>query len=104
MGDLSHAIQTYVESNGYSVVREYVGHGIGRELHEEPSVPNFGKPSRGVMLEAGLVLAIEPMVNAGGYEVRLTENGWTVVTEDGELSSHYEETVVITPNGYEVLT
>jgi methionyl aminopeptidase len=104
LGDLSHAIQTYVESNGFSVVRDYVGHGIGRELHEEPAVPNYGKPKRGIVLEPGLVLAIEPMVNAGGPGVKLSDNAWTVVTEDGELSSHYEETVLITPNGYEVLT
>ena len=104
MGDLSHAIQSYVESNGFSVVRDYVGHGIGRELHEEPAVPNYGKPNRGITLEPGLVLAIEPMVNAGGPEVRVKEDAWTVVTEDGEISSHHEETVVITPNGYEILT
>jgi methionyl aminopeptidase len=104
IGDLSSAIQSYVESNGYSVVRDYVGHGIGRELHEEPAVPNYGKPGRGITLEPGLVIAIEPMVNAGGPEVRVKEDAWTVVTEDGELSSHHEETVVITPHGYEILT
>jgi len=104
MGDLSAAIQSYAESNGFSVVRDYVGHGIGRELHEEPAVPNYGRPNRGITLEPGLVLAIEPMINAGGPEVRVKEDAWTVVTEDGEISAHHEDTVVITPSGYEVLT
>ena len=104
LGDLSHAIQVYAESNGYSPVKDYVGHGIGRDLHEEPAVPNYGTPKRGVTLEPGLVIAIEPMFNAGGPEVRVLDNAWTVVTEDGELSSHYEETVAITEKGYEILT
>ena len=104
MGDLSHAIQSYAESNGYTIVRDYVGHGIGRELHEEPAVPNYGIPKRGLTLEPGLVLAIEPMLNAGGPEVRVKEDAWTVVTEDGELSSHHEDVVVITESGYEKLT
>jgi len=104
MGDLSHAIQSYAESNGYTIVRDYVGHGIGRELHEEPAVPNYGASKRGLTLEPGLVLAIEPMLNAGGPEVRVKEDAWTVVTEDGELSSHHEDVVVITENGYEKLT
>jgi len=104
LGDLSHAIQAYAESNGFSVVRDYVGHGIGKELHEEPSVPNYGAPHRGVVLEPGLVLAIEPMFNAGSYEVRVLGNAWTVVTDDGELSAHYEDTIAITEKGYEILT
>ena len=104
LGDLSNAIQAYAESNGYSVVKDYVGHGIGRELHEEPSVPNYGTPGRGVTLEQGLVIAIEPMFNVGGSGVRVLDNAWTVVTDDGELSAHHEETVAITGKGYEILT
>lgn len=102
--DISHAIQVYVESNGFSVVRDFYGHGIGRELHEEPSIPHFGKPNRGAKLRAGMVLAIEPMVNMGGYAVKTLEDGWTAVTVDGSLAAHYENTVVITPNGPEILT
>lgn len=104
LGDLSYTIQSYVEDNGYSVVRDLVGHGIGRNLHEDPSVPNFGKAGRGVTLAAGMTLAIEPMVNAGGYEVSVLDNDWTVVTDDGSLSAHYENTVLITKDGYEILT
>lgn len=104
LGDLSFAIQSFVEDNGYSVVRDLVGHGIGRALHEDPSVPNFGKAGRGVRLAAGMTLAIEPMVNEGGYEVSVLDDDWTVVTDDGSLSAHYENTVLITKDGYEILT
>lgn len=104
LGDVSFAIQSYVEDNGYSVVRDLVGHGIGRELHEDPSVPNFGKAGKGVKLAAGMTLAIEPMVNEGGYEVSVLEDDWTVVTDDGSLSAHYENTVLVTKDGYEILT
>ena len=104
LGDVSFAIQSFVEDNGYSVVRDLVGHGIGRELHEDPSVPNFGKAGKGVRLAAGMTLAIEPMVNEGGYEVSVLDDDWTVVTDDGSLSAHYENTVLITKDGYETLT
>jgi len=93
-----------VEENGYSVVREFVGHGIGRELHEEPQVPNFGPPGRGPVLKQGMVLAIEPMVNEGGPEVRVLDDNWTAVTEDGTLSAHFEHMVAVTRNGPDVLT
>ncbi|AFV02892.1 Methionine aminopeptidase [Dehalobacter sp. UNSWDHB] len=102
--DISYAIQTYVEENTMSVVRDYVGHGIGRKMHEEPQVPNFGKPGRGPRLEVGMVLAIEPMVNLGGYQVETLENQWTVVTKDRRASAHFEHTVAITENGPEILT
>ncbi|WP_368293809.1 type I methionyl aminopeptidase [Dehalobacter sp. TBBPA1] len=102
--DISCAIQTYVEENTMSVVRDYVGHGIGRKMHEEPQVPNFGKPGRGPRLEVGMVLAIEPMVNLGGYQVETLENQWTVVTKDRRASAHFEHTVAITENGPEILT
>lgn len=104
LGDIGHSIQKYVESNGYSVVRDYVGHGIGRKMHEDPPVPNYGRAGRGLKLQKGLVIAIEPMVNAGGYEVRQLKNGWTVVTKDGMPSAHYENTVAILDNGPELLT
>ncbi len=104
LGDVSYAIQSFVEENGYSVVRDLVGHGIGRELHEDPSVPNFGKAGKGVKLAAGMTLAIEPMVNAGGFEVSVLDDDWTVVTDDGSLSAHYENTVLVTKDGYEILT
>ena len=104
LGDVSSAIQTYVEEHGYSVVRDLVGHGIGQNLHEDPSVPNFGKAGRGVKLAAGMTLAIEPMVNAGKYNVAVLDDDWTVVTDDGSLSAHYENTVLITKDGYEILT
>lgn len=104
LGDVSAAIQEYVEKNGFSVVRDLVGHGIGKNLHEDPSVPNFGHKGRGVRLAAGMTLAIEPMVNAGGHEVLVLDDDWTVVTEDGSLSAHYENTVLITPNECEILT
>ncbi|MCH5209686.1 MAG: type I methionyl aminopeptidase [Oscillospiraceae bacterium] len=104
LGDVSSAIQTYVEEHGYSVVRDLVGHGIGQSLHEDPSVPNFGKAGRGVKLAAGMTLAIEPMVNEGKYNVAVLDDDWTVVTDDGSLSAHYENTVLITKDGYEILT
>lgn len=104
LGDVSHAIQCHVEKHGFSVVRDYVGHGIGREMHEEPQVPNYGRKGRGVRLMRGMCLAIEPMVNAGGYHVKTLPNGWTVVTKDGSLSAHYENTVAILENGPEILT
>lgn len=104
LGDISHAIQSYVERHGYNVVRDYVGHGIGREMHEDPQVPNFGRPGRGPRLEPGMTLAIEPMVNAGTHEVRTLEDRWTVVTRDGSLSAHFEHTVAITNGAAEILT
>ncbi len=104
LGDVSYAIQSYVEENGYSVVRDLVGHGIGQSLHEDPQVPNFGKAGRGVKLAAGMTLAIEPMVNEGKYDVCVLDDDWTVVTEDGSLSAHYENTILITKDGYEILT
>jgi len=102
--DISHAIQRHVESNGFSVVRTFVGHGIGRELHEEPQIPNFGMPGRGPRLKEGMTLAIEPMVNAGGYEVRVLEDGWTAITMDGKRSAHFEHTVLVTREGPRILT
>ncbi len=104
LGDVSYAIQSYVEDNGFSVVRDLVGHGIGQKLHEDPQVPNFGHKGRGVKLAAGMTLAIEPMVNAGDYDVCVLDDDWTVVTSDGSLSAHYENTVLITKDGYEILT
>lgn len=97
--DISHAVQRHVESAGYSVVTEFVGHGIGRHLHEEPQVPNYGKPGQGPRLQSGMVLAIEPMVNMGGRAVRVLEDRWTAVTEDGSLSAHFEHTIAIQPSG-----
>ncbi|WP_066640454.1 type I methionyl aminopeptidase [Desulfolucanica intricata] len=104
LSDISHAVQTYVESRGYSVVRDYVGHGIGSSMHEEPQVPNFGKPGRGPRLKAGMTLAIEPMVNLGTYEVRTLPDNWTVVTKDRKLSAHFEHTIAITDSEPEILT
>ena len=104
VSDISHAIQTYVESNGFSVVRTFVGHGVGAQLHEEPEVPNFGSPGRGPRLLPGMTLAVEPMVNAGVYDVRVLKDGWTTVTADGKLSAHYENTVLITDGEPEILT
>lgn len=104
LGDISHAIQSWVEAHGFSVVREYVGHGIGRSMHEPPPIPNYGEPGRGPRLKVGMVLAIEPMVNIGGYKVREERDGWTVVTVDGSLSAHFEHTVAITEEGPEILT
>ena len=102
--DISHAIQTYVESNGFSVVRSFVGHGVGRQLHEEPEVPNFGTSGRGPRLLPGMTIAVEPMVNVGTHEVRILKDGWTVLTADGKLSAHYENTVLITDGEPEILT
>ena len=96
LGDVGHAVEDFVISNGFSVVRDFVGHGIGRELHEEPEIPNFGRPGRGVRLYAGMTVAIEPMVNQGTHEVKVLNDGWTVTTVDGKLSAHYENTVAIT--------
>ena len=104
LGDISHAIQEYVENAGYSVVKEFVGHGIGAQLHEDPEVPNFGRAGRGARLYEGMTLAIEPMVNAGCADVSVLDNDWTVVTDDGALSAHYENTVLITEHGVEILT
>lgn len=104
LGDLGHAIQSHVEALGFSVVRDFVGHGIGRSLHEPPHVPNFGKPGKGLKLAAGMVLAIEPMVNQGSADVRILADDWTAVTEDGQLSAHFEHTVLVTEAGPEVLT
>lgn len=102
--DISHAIQSYVEARGFSVVRDFVGHGIGKNLHEDPQVPNFGSPGKGVRLKPGMVLAIEPMINQKGHEVRVLGDGWTVVTCDGGLSAHFEHTVAITDKGPVILT
>lgn len=104
LSDISHAIQEYAESQGLSVVRDYVGHGIGKKMHESPQVPNFGKPGKGPRLQEGMVLAIEPMINAGTYNVRVLEDGWTVVTLDGKPSAHYEHTVAITDGEPDLLT
>lgn len=104
VSDISAAIQKHVESNGFSVVRAFVGHGIGRSLHEEPQVPNFGRPGQGPRLKEGMTIAIEPMVNAGGSDVKILDDGWTAVTADGSLSAHYEHTVLITKTGAEILT
>jgi len=102
--DISHAVQGHVETNGFSVVRDYVGHGIGRAMHEDPQIPNFGKPGRGPRLEIGMALAIEPMVNMGTYEVQTLKDHWTVVTKDCRPSAHFEHTIAITENGPEILT
>lgn len=102
--DISYAVQQHIETNKFSVVRDYVGHGIGRDLHEDPQVPNYGKPGKGPKLVSGMVLAIEPMVNIGGFKVITKPNGWTVVTVDGSLSAHYENTVAILNEGPEILT
>ena len=104
LGDICSTVQRYVERNGYSVVREFVGHGIGRQLHEEPQVPNYGEPGHGPVLKPGMVLAIEPMVNAGGAAVRVLADNWTAVTADGALSAHFEHMVAITRNGPDILT
>src|SRR5690606_12141726 len=104
LSDISHAIQTYVEANGFAVVRDYVGHGIGRQMHEAPPVPNFGLPDRGPRLKEGMTLAIEPMVNVSTWEVEVLADGWTVVTKDRSLSAHFEHTVAILDGGPELLT
>ncbi|MCX7816598.1 MAG: type I methionyl aminopeptidase [Syntrophales bacterium] len=104
LGDISAAIQEHVESAGFSVVREFVGHGIGRSMHEDPQIPNHGTRGRGILLKAGMVFAIEPMVNAGTYHVKVLPDGWTVVTADGKLSAHFEHTIAITENGPVILS
>lgn len=104
LGDVSAAIQSYAEARGFSVVREYVGHGIGRELHEDPQVPNFGVTGEGPVLQKGMTMALEPMLNAGGWRTRVAEDKWTVVTADGRLSAHFEHTIVIDENGPGILT
>ncbi len=104
IGDISNAVQTYVEANGFDVVREYIGHGVGRNLHEEPEVPNFGRQGHGPRLLPGMTIAVEPMVNAKGWEVRRMPDGWTVLTKSGSLSAHFEHTIAITSNGPVILT
>jgi methionyl aminopeptidase len=104
LSDVSHAVQRHVETHGFAVVRAFVGHGIGRALHEDPQVPNFGEPGRGPQLKPGMVLAIEPMVTMGTWEVRILDDGWTAVTCDGSLSAHFEHTIAVTENGPDVLT
>jgi methionyl aminopeptidase len=104
LGDVSHAVQRHCESHGFGVVRAFVGHGIGRQLHEDPQIPNVGEPGRGPVLKAGMVLAIEPMVTMGSYEVRILEDQWTAVTADGSWAAHFEDTIAITEDGPEILT
>ncbi|MDA2935658.1 type I methionyl aminopeptidase [Patescibacteria group bacterium AH-259-L05] len=104
LGDVSYAVQSYVEKNRFSVVRQLSGHGIGKNLHEEPTILNYGKPGTGIILKSGMAVAIEPMVNIGHWKVKTLEDGWTIVTEDGSLSAHFEHTIVITKSGCEVLT
>lgn len=104
ISDISHAVQSYVESNGFSVVREYVGHGIGSHMHEPPEVPNFGSPGHGIRIVRGMTLAVEPMVNQGGAAIKVLKDKWTVVTMDGKLSAHYENTILVTDGAPEILT
>jgi methionyl aminopeptidase len=104
LSDISNAVQTYVEKNRFSVVREYVGHGIGRDMHEPPQIPNFGSPGHGPILKEGMTLAIEPMVNVGDFKVETIDDNWTVITKDGSLSAHFENTIAITKNGPEILS
>lgn len=104
IGDIGHAVQSYAEARSYSVVRDFVGHGVGAKLHEEPSVPNYGTASRGVRLIPGMTIAIEPMINVGGYKVKVLDDDWTTVTCDGSLSAHFEHTVAITPEGPRIMT
>ena len=104
LSNISHAVQTYVEANGFSIVREYVGHGIGQGLHEDPQIPNYGHPNKGPRLRPGMVLAIEPMVNAGSRYVKTLADNWTVVTVDGKMCAHFEHTIAITDTGFEILT
>jgi methionyl aminopeptidase len=104
VSDIGNAVQSYVERNGYSVVRALVGHGVGTQLHEDPPVPNFGRKGMGAILKPGMVMAIEPMVNQGAFDVRTLSDNWTVVTKDGKLSAHFEHTVAVQPNGFEILT
>ncbi|PLR77864.1 type I methionyl aminopeptidase [Bacillus sp. V3-13] len=104
LSNISHAIQTHVETNGFSIVREYVGHGIGQDLHEDPQIPHYGPPNKGPRLRPGMVLAVEPMVNAGSRYVKTLADDWTVVTVDGKMCAHFEHTIAITETGYEILT
>ncbi|MCS7149883.1 MAG: type I methionyl aminopeptidase [Caldimicrobium sp.] len=104
IGDVSHAVQKRVEKEGFNVIRDFVGHGIGKALHEPPEIPNYGKPGRGPKIEAGMVLAIEPMVSAGSHEVKILEDGWTAVTKDGSLAAHFEHSVAVTPTGPIILS
>ncbi|OKL35904.1 type I methionyl aminopeptidase [Domibacillus mangrovi] len=104
LSNISHAIQTYVESNGFSIVREYVGHGVGQNLHEAPQIPHYGPPGKGPVLKPGMVLAIEPMVNAGRRYVKTLEDNWTVITQDGKMCAHFEHTIAITETGFDILT
>jgi len=104
LSNISHAIQTYVEANGFSIVREYVGHGVGQDLHEDPQIPHYGPPNKGPRLKPGMVLAVEPMVNAGTRYVKTLSDNWTVVTVDGKRCAHFEHTIAITDEGYEILT
>ncbi len=104
LGDISHSIQAYAEEHGYGVVRDFVGHGIGRNMHEDPQIPNYGLPGRGPRLKSGMTLAIEPMINAGTHEVKTLSDNWTVVTADGKRSAHFEHTIAITADGPEILT
>ncbi|MGN1385354.1 MAG: type I methionyl aminopeptidase [Bacillus sp. (in: firmicutes)] len=104
LSNISHAIQTYVEANKFSIVREYVGHGVGQDLHEDPQIPHYGPPNKGPRLKTGMVLAVEPMVNAGSRYVKTLEDNWTVVTQDGKMCAHFEHTVAITESGFEILT
>lgn len=104
VGDIGNAVQRYVEERGFSVVRDFVGHGVGAELHESPEIPNYGIAGRGIRLMPGMTIAIEPMVNAGGYEVKVMPDGWTTLTRDGSLSAHFEHTVAILPEGPQIMT
>ena len=104
LSNISHAIQTYVEANNFSIVREYVGHGVGQDLHEDPQIPHYGPPNKGPRLKPGMVLAVEPMVNAGSRYVKTLEDNWTVVTQDGKMCAHFEHTIAITESGFEILT
>ncbi len=104
LSDISHAVQVYAEKFGYGVVRDFTGHGIGKDMHEDPAIPNFGLPGRGLILKPGMTIAIEPMINMGRKEVRVLKDGWTTVTSDGSLSAHFEHTVLVTDDGYEILT
>jgi methionyl aminopeptidase len=104
LGDVSHAVQAEVEAEGLSIVRSLVGHGIGRSMHEEPQIPNYGEPGKGVELEAGMVLAVEPMVTAGRHQVRMGDDGWAIYSQDGSLAAHFEFTIAVTPEGPRILT
>ena len=104
VGDISHAVQAYTEAQGFGVVRDFVGHGLGREMHEEPQIPNFGPKGRGPLLKPGMVLCIEPMITMGSYDVQVLEDDWTAVTVDGKPAAHFEHTVVVRDDGPEILT